>query len=159
MTEKSLDGEQVRAVFIEMGTKSVPQGMTGDALRPAEGTLHIVDMARNEEGINRPVFSGLFRKEEAGGPAKSKPVLREDVQGPSGEDGISAGAVLAMADKDAHFFTADILIAQRADLPNPQAGGIEKADHGFQFQVRHGIDEGGNLLSGRDIREETVKLP
>jgi len=62
-----------------------------------------------------------------------------------------------MADEDAHPGTADVLIAQAADLAYAQSGRIQERDHGLLFQVRHGGDESPGLLLRRDIRKKIIK--
>ena len=62
-----------------------------------------------------------------------------------------------MADEDAHPGTADVLIAQAADLAYAKSSGIQECDHGLLLQVRHGGDESPGLLLGRDIRKKIIK--
>ncbi len=62
-----------------------------------------------------------------------------------------------MADEDAHPGTADVLIAQAADLAYAQPGGIQERDHSLLLQVRHGGDKSPGFLLGRDIRKKTIK--
>jgi len=83
--------------------------------------------------------------------------LCEDVQGSLRKDSITAPAVLAMADEDAHPGTADVLIAQAADLAYAEPGGIQERDHGLLLEVRHGGDKSPGFLLGRDIRKEIIK--
>lgn len=80
MAKESLNGEQVGAVFIQMGAKSMPEGMAGETLSPTKPAFMLMDMAGEEESINRLVSAILFGEEEAPGPAISEPVLSEDVK-------------------------------------------------------------------------------
>lgn len=62
-----------------------------------------------------------------------------------------------MADEDAHPGTADVLIAQAADLAYAEPGGIRERDHGLLLDVRHGGDKSPGFLLGRDIRKEIIE--
>ena len=39
MPHKIFDGQKVRPIFIEMGTKSMPEGMAGDPMLPSKGSF------------------------------------------------------------------------------------------------------------------------
>lgn len=80
VSHEGLDGEQVRAVFVKVRAESMAEGMTGDALRPAQAALMLMDVPQEEEGVDGFVPSGLFRKEITHGAAAGEPVLCEDVQ-------------------------------------------------------------------------------
>lgn len=62
-----------------------------------------------------------------------------------------------MTDEDAHPGTADILVAQAAELAYAKACGIQESHHGLLLQVRNGGDESPGFLLGRDIRKEFIK--
>lgn len=44
MTEKGFDGQKIRAVFIQVGTKGMPEGVTGEPLLPAKAFFMGMDM-------------------------------------------------------------------------------------------------------------------
>ena len=131
MSKEGLDGEEVDAVFVEVGAEGVAEGMAGEPSGPAEAVLMGMDVPGEEEGVDRPVLPVLLWEKITHRPSAGKPVLSEDVQSGFREDGIAVGAVFAMSDVDAHVFPLDILIAEGTDLADTQAGGIQKSDHGF----------------------------
>ena len=45
------------------------------------------------------------------------------------------------------------------DFPNAQTGRIHEGGHGFDFDVRDGLNKGPDFFLGRDVREVSVKLP
>ena len=45
MAKECFYGEQIGAVFIQMGAKGVAERMTGEALFPAKAALMLMDMA------------------------------------------------------------------------------------------------------------------
>lgn len=55
MPEQCLDCKQIRAVLVEMGAESMPEGMAGQLFLPTEPPLMLMDMAGQEKGVNRPV--------------------------------------------------------------------------------------------------------
>lgn len=81
MPHEGLDGEQVRAVLVEVGAESVPEGMAGDALRPAQAAFVCMDVPGKEEGVDGLVPAGLFREKVSHGTAAFEPVLCQDVKG------------------------------------------------------------------------------
>lgn len=102
MSHKGLDGKQVRAVLVKMCAESMAERVAGNALRPAQSALMFMDVPGEEKGVNGLIPSGLFWEKVSHGPAAGTPVLGEDVQGSLGKDGITALAVLAMADENVH---------------------------------------------------------
>lgn len=133
MSKESLDGKEVGAILIEVGAKSMAEGMAGEPVFPAEAVLMGMDMPGKEKGINGPVFPVLLREEKAAGSAVSEPVFGEQVECGFGENGITVMAVFGMRDVEAHRLTLDILIAEGAEFSNPQAGRIQECDHGALF--------------------------
>lgn len=133
MSHKGFDRQEVSAVFIEMGTKRMPERMAGDPVFPAEGIFMCAHMAHDIKGINRAGRIRLFWKKPAGWAVISKPVFRKDVQCFLREDRITVRAVFGMCDMDAHIFPLDVTITQAADLADPEAGRIHEGDHGFRF--------------------------
>lgn len=104
MSHKGFDRQEVSAVFIEMGTKRMPERMAGDPVFPAEGIFMCAHMAHDIKGINRAGRIRLFWKKPAGWAVISKPVFRKDVQCFLREDRIMVRAVFGMCDMDAHIF-------------------------------------------------------
>ena len=47
MSHKGFDRQEVSAVFIEMGTKRMPERMAGDPVFPAEGIFMCAHMAHD----------------------------------------------------------------------------------------------------------------
>lgn len=133
MSHKGFDRQEVSAVFIEMGTKRMPERMAGDPVFPAEGIFMCAHMAHDIKGINRAGRIRLFWKKPAGWAVISKPVFRKDVQCFLREDRITVRAVFGMCDMDVHIFPLDVTITQAADLADPEAGRIHEGDHGFRF--------------------------
>lgn len=133
MSHKGFDRQEVSAVFIEMGTKRMPERMAGDPVFPAEGIFMCAHMAHDIKGIDRAGRIRLFWKKPAGWAVISKPVFRKDVQCFLREDRITVRAVFGMCDMDAHIFPLDVTITQAADLADPEAGRIHEGDHGFRF--------------------------
>ena len=141
MAKQCFDGEQVSAVFIQMGAKSMAEGMAGEAVFPSEPSFMKAHMAHDEECVNGLLGVTLLREEPAHRPAITEPVLCQDVQGIPGKDGVTGGTVFAMGDVYPHIPTLDIAVAQMADLADPQAGGIHEGDHGFLLQIRDSRDK------------------
>ena len=81
MAKEGLDGEQVRAVLVKMGAESMPQGVAGDALRPAQAAFVCMDMPGKEESVDGLVPAGLFREKVSHGTAAFEPVVCKDVKG------------------------------------------------------------------------------
>ena len=133
MSHKGFDRQEVSAVFIEMGTKRMPERMAGDPVFPAEGIFMCAHMAHDIKGINRAGRIRLFWKKTAGWAVISIPVFRKDFQCFLREDRITVRAVFGMCDMDAHIFPLDVTITQAADLADPEAGRIHEGDHGFRF--------------------------
>ena len=50
MPHKIFDGQKVRPIFIEMGTKSMPEGMAGDPMLPSKGSFMGPHMAADIKG-------------------------------------------------------------------------------------------------------------
>lgn len=142
MPQKSLYGKQVHTVLIQMGAKSMAEGMAGKPVLPPQPVFVGMDMPGEEKGINGPVLPVLFREKKAFGPAVFKPVPGEQAEGDVGKNGVTVIPVFAVCDMEAHIFTLHIFIAQPAQFPDAQAGGIHDGGHGFLLQVRHG----GNKL-------------
>ena len=53
MPHKIFDGQKVRPIFIEMGTKSMPEGMAGDPMLPSKGSFMGPHMAADLKGVDR----------------------------------------------------------------------------------------------------------
>lgn len=141
MAKECFYGEQVSAVLIQMGAKSMAEGMAGEAVRPAEPALMLMDVTGEEEGIDGRIGTILFREEPIHGPATGEPVLSEQIKCGFREYGIAVLSVFGMADVDTHIFTFNIVVAQVADFTDAQAGRIHEGDHGLLLEIRDGGDE------------------
>ena len=100
-----------------------------------------MDVPGEEKGINGFILSVLFWEKVSPGFPISKPVLRKNVKGGPGKDGIPVRTVFPMRDVDAHIGAGDILITEGADFADTQAGGIHDGDHGFWLEIRDGRDK------------------
>ena len=96
MSKEGLDGEEVGAVFIEVGAEGMPEGMAGESLWPAEAFLMGMDVPGEEEGVDRAVLPILLWEKITHRFSAGKPVLSQDVQGGLREDGITVRAILAV---------------------------------------------------------------
>lgn len=158
MPKKRLDREKVNAVLVKVCAKGMAEGMAGDTGFPPEAQLLFMDMPGKIKSVNGFVGMELLREKPAPGFSVGIPILGQDIKSVLRKDSKAVRAVLAMGDMDTHMGAADIVIAQMADFPNAQAGGIQKGCHGFLFEIGHGIDEGADLLPGRDIGEILIEL-
>ena len=159
MAHECLDGHKISAIFIEMGPESMAESMAGDPFWPAELFFVSMDMPGDKEGIDGAGRVCLLGEEQAGRPSVCKPVLCKDIQGMVREDGKPVGPVLAMPDMDPLIPALDIFIPEITDFAYTQAGRIHEGDHGFDFDVRDGLNKGPGFFLGRHIREISVKLP
>ena len=159
MAHECLDGHKIDPVFVEMGPESVAESMAGDPFGPAELFFVIMDMPGDKESVDRARGVSLFGEEPAGRPAACKPVLCKDIQGMVREDGKPVGPVLAMPDIDPLIPALDIFIPEITDFAYTETGRIHEGDHGFDFDVRDGLNKGPGFFLGRHIREINVKLP
>ena len=80
MAQEGLDGEQVRAVLVKMGAESMPKGVAGDTLRPAQAAFVCMDMPGKEKGVNGLIPAGLFGEKVSHGTPAFEPVLCKDVK-------------------------------------------------------------------------------
>lgn len=110
VTEKSLYGQKVDAVFIEMSAESMTEGMAGKAMRPSKTFFMVMDMTRDIERIHRTLFLHYLGEEPVHRSAAFTPVLSKDIESILGKDSKSVGTVLGMRYIDAHILPADILI-------------------------------------------------
>ena len=62
MSEKFFNGEQIRTILVEVGAEGVPEGMTGQAVFPAELFLMGMDVAGKVESVDWPVRIALLGK-------------------------------------------------------------------------------------------------
>lgn len=81
MSHQGLYGEQVHAVLIQVGAKSMAERVAGKPAFPAQSVLMRMDMPGKEKGIDGPVLPVLFREEVSPGLSAFKPVLCQDVKG------------------------------------------------------------------------------
>lgn len=79
MPHKIFDGQKVRPIFIEMGTKSMPEGMAGDPMLPSKGSFMDPHMAADIKGVDWAGRICLFREKPSGWTAVCKPVPGKDV--------------------------------------------------------------------------------
>lgn len=138
VSQESLDGEQISPIFVKVCAESVAEGMAGEPLRPTEAPFMGMDMPGKEKGINGCVNAGLFREKPAPGASISKPVLCEEVQGGLREDGKAVLPGFGLSDVDTHVFAVNILITEKANFTDTQAGGIHESSHGLLLEVGHG---------------------
>jgi len=106
---------------------------------------------------HRPVRVLSVGKKEPHWLSGLEPVLCEDVQGIPGKDGIPVRTRFGMADMYAHGRTADILISEGADFPNPKTGRIHEGQNSFMFQIRKRPDKQPDILLCRDKRKIGIK--
>ena len=159
MPHKGLDSQEVCTVLIKVCSESMPESMAGDPFGPAKLFFVIMDMSGDKKSIDRAGRVCLFGKEQTGRPAACKPVLCKDLQSMVGQDGIPVGPVLAVSDMDPFIPALDIFVPEVTDFPNAQTGRIHEGGHGFDFDVRDGLNKGPDFFLGRDVREVSVKLP
>lgn len=159
MSEERFNGEQVSAVFIKVGAKCVPKRMAGETVLPAKFSFF---------GGNKLVYRirghGLLgiitvREEESHGSAGMEPVLCQDIQGIPGKDGIPVRTGFGMTDMYAHGRTADILIAERADLTNPEPGRIQERQDRLVLKIGKRLDKKPDLFLCRHKRKVRIKFP
>ena len=62
-----------------------------------------------------------------------------------------------MKDMYSHAGAVDVFVAEMADFPNAQAGGIHEGSHCFLFDVRDGADKFKDLLLGGDKGKVCIK--
>lgn len=133
MSKEGLNGEQVRPIFIKMCTECMPEGMAGKAVRQSQLRFFCKDELVDGIGDHMPLGRAGHREKPSGGPTAGKPVRGEDIQCQRGKQGIAVGAGFGMADMNAHGGAADIVVAQGADLANPESGGIKEGQDCFVF--------------------------
>ena len=154
-----LNGQQIRPILIEMGSKGMPERMAGDAVLPAEGILQFPHFPHNVKRIDGAGFVFRMREKPSIRSAGIKPVVCEDIQCFLGKNGITVRTVLGMRYMDPHIFTFDITVTEVTDFPYPEPGRVHEGDHGFGFYVRKRRDKKvGFFLSG-DIGKIGIKLP
>lgn len=155
--KESFDGQEVGAILIQVGAKSMAEGMGSKSFIPAQSLS--VGYKLIGERLWRIRFVRFHgRREQPGhGSAAGKPVIGKDIEGLFGEDGISVLAVLGMSDMNAHGFPVNIFIPQGTDFTDPETGGIQKNDHGSFLFVGNGVDVLQDLVSGRNKREKGFK--
>lgn len=159
MSHKVLDRQKIRAVFIQMGSESMSEGMAGKPVFPAKGILMGPHVPADIKSINWTCGVCLFWEKPFFRAAGMEPVLRENIQGFPGKDGISVRAVLGVGNVDSHMFPFNIAVPQAADLTDPESGGIHEGDHSFWFQIRQCGDKNLCLFPGRDKGEIRIELP
>lgn len=157
MSQQSLDGQQIRSVFIKMGSESVAERVTGETVFPAELSFFGKDKLVYCERDYVPVRMDPVWKEPAAWPAINEPVIGQDIQCPGGEECIPVRAGLGMADMDAHGRTADIFIAEGADFPDAQPRGIHECEDGLMFTVGKRLDKSPGFFLRRNEREIRIK--
>ena len=157
MSKECLDGEEVGAVFVEVGAEGMSQGVAGQAVRPAEAFLMGKESLVYGIGDDMLVRVSLFREKPSHRLSISFPVIGEDKEGVGGKDGKAVGPVLPMGDVDAHVRAGDIVIAEGTDLADAETGGVHEGKKRLMLEVRAGMDKKGNLLLGRDKGEEFIK--
>ena len=81
MAEESLDSEQIRIIFVQVGAERMPERVAGEPPWPSEAVLMGMDVPGKEPGVNRPVLPMLFWEKIAQRLPAGKPVLCQDVQG------------------------------------------------------------------------------
>ena len=99
-----------------------------------------------------------LREEPSHRLAISSPVVREEIEGIAGKDGIAVTATFTSSDVDPHVAALDVFIPEVADFPGTKTGGIKKSDHGFFLQIGQGRDKGMNLLSGGNKGKVRIEL-
>lgn len=81
MAKERLDGEQVRAIFVQVGAEGMPERMAGEPPWPSEAVFMSMDVPGKEPGVDRPVLPILFWEKIPHRFSIGKPVLCQDVQG------------------------------------------------------------------------------
>ena len=120
--------------------------MAGKAVLPAEFSF----FGGNKliYGIRGHGASGvvLVGEQKSPWPAGMEPVLCQDIQGIPGKDGIPVRTGFGMTDMYAHGRTADILIAERADLTNPEPGRIQERQDRLVLKIGKRLDKKPDLF-------------
>ena len=80
VTHKILNGQQIRSILIEMGSKRMSERVAGDAVLPAEEILMFPHLPHDVEGIDGTGFVFRMREKPSGRSAGIKPVVCEDLQ-------------------------------------------------------------------------------
>lgn len=99
----------------------------------------------------------LFWEKPSAGLAIREPVIRKDLQGQRGKDGIAVRTCFGMADVDAHGGAADILITEGADFADPESRGVHQGQDGLMLEIGKSLDKIPYLLLGRDIGKKRIK--
>ena len=133
--------------------------MAGKAVLPAEFSF----FGGNKliYGIRGHGASGvvLVGEQKCPWPAGMEPVLCQDIQGIPGKDGIPVRTGFGMTDMYAHGRTADILIAERADLTNPEPGRIQERQDRLVLKIGKRLDKKPDLFLCRHKRKVRIKFP
>ena len=80
MAEESFDGEQIRAIFVQVGAERMAKRVAGKPSWPSKAVFMGMDVPGKEPGVNRPVLSVLLWEKIAQRFSAGKPVLCQDVQ-------------------------------------------------------------------------------
>ena len=81
MSKEGLDGEQVGAVFIQVGAERMAKSVAGEPPGPSKAVFMSMDVPGEEKGINGFILAVLFWEEVSHGFSIGKPVLRKNVKG------------------------------------------------------------------------------
>ena len=81
MTKERLDGEQIRAIFVEVCAERMAKRVASEPPWPSEAILMSMDVPGEEKGINGFILAVLFWEEVSHGFSIGKPVLRKNVKG------------------------------------------------------------------------------
>ena len=84
--------------------------------------------------------------------------MREQIEGHLGKDGIAGRAALGMKDMDPHVFPVNVFIAEMAEFPNAETGGIHDGDHGLLLQIGNGGNEAEGIFLRRDVGQIFIEL-
>lgn len=101
MSHESLYGKQVNSVFIQMGAKSMPEGVAGNPALPSKSVLMGMDMSGKEKRINGSVLPILLWEEITGWFPVGKPVLCQQIKGSFPEEGITGRTVFGVGKVEA----------------------------------------------------------
>ncbi len=89
LSKQSFDSQQIRPIFVEVGTKSMPKGVAGKLMIPPEGGFHGVDELINGKRSHGLIGMPGIGEKIAPGLSVLQPVLSQYGKGIAGEDGVT----------------------------------------------------------------------
>ena len=103
MSKQGFDGKQIRAILIEVGTESVPEGMAGDPVFPSQPFFMQSDMMWDMLMVEGPGCIPLLCEQPVPWASPGRegiPVFQDGIPCGIRKDGISGGTVFGLPYKD-----------------------------------------------------------